>query len=170
MLSTLGGPYVCFGLQLSNVIVLENSYCLQWCSVLKSRVLNVSMFLLTVRVSHTLFFALVIWTTVAFNVTERLKNIHRHIFTTKRSGNLTAKLNLTSTAYHWGRLGSLRGEISSAKDQIRNLSYSILSTKVSPVSGAVLSCFGQCSRVKQRPVLTRSRRETGRFSTFHKVQ
>ena len=118
------------------------------------------MFLLTVRVSHTLFFALVIWTTVAFNVTERLKNIH--IFTTKRSGNLTAKLNLTSTAYHWGRLGSLRGEISSAKDQIRNLSYS--------VTGAVLSCFGQCSRVKQRPVLTRNRRETGRFSTFHKVQ
>lgn len=164
MLIPLGGPHVCFGPQISNVIVLGNSI-IAYNGVLKSRVLNVSMFLRAVRVSHILFFTLVIWSTIAFNVTERLTNIH--LFTAKRSGNLTAKLNLTSTAYHWRGLRSLQDEISSAQDQIRNLSYSNLSSKASHVTSAVPSCVGQCSRAQQQPVLTR--REIG-STAFHKVR
>lgn len=131
------------------------------CCVLKSRVSNVSMFLHTIRISHALFFALAIWSAIAFNATERLKSIHP--FTTKRTG----KLDLTSTAYQPRRFNSLQGDTSSAQEQIRNLNYSVLSSEISTVTGAATSSPSRSSAVKPKPVLTR--RSVGGSSAFHKV-
>ena len=134
--------------------------------VLKSRVSNVSMFLHTIRISHALFFGLVIWSAIAFNATERLKSIHP--FTTKRTGKLADKLDLASTAYQLRRLNSLQGNTSSAQKQIRNLNYSILSSERSTVTGAATSSSSsRPSAVKPNPVLTR--RSVGGSSAFHRV-
>ena len=133
--------------------------------MLKSRVSNVSMFLHTIRISHALFFALVIWSAIAFNATERLKSIHP--LTTKRTGKLADKLDLTSTAYQPRRFNSLQGNTSSAQEQVRNLNYSILSSEILTVTGAASSSSSRSSAVKPKPVLTR--RSVGGSSAFHKV-
>lgn len=110
-------------------------------------------------VFYTFFVVVVIWSAIALNVTRKLDKINH--FTSKRPGNLTAP-NLTSISYH-------SRESSAGQDQIRNLSYSILSSQVSSVTSVVSSCSGQCSGVKQQPVFKRELKEGDRFAAFYKV-